>query len=377
MVRFKTFILAVLLIAAFSGCKKDPDDNQDSEEFDRTALLENLADNYIVPAYQDFESRVLDLDSSVATFVATPNVLNLTNLRTAWVEALTTWQAVSYVNIGYGASISQRSQFNIYPIDTAQIHSNISSGPGTYNLGTPANLAAKGFQAFDYLLYGIGATDAEIVDQYIVDAEATSRKNYLSDLATDMKTYAQAIANDWTGGYRDTFVANSSDNSAGSSMSLFVNAFIQHYESYVRKGKLGLPSGEFNVFTGTPLPDHVECYYYGQSLPFLETALTRAQDYFNGTSYDGTSEGTGLDDYLVFLESQLDGQPMEVVINNQFAAAISEIQNLADPLSDEVSTNPTGCSEAYVELQKIVAYFKTDMVSELGIQISYADTDGD
>jgi len=366
-------MLGVVIFAA--RCKQPPGGNTATAQYDRTALLTNMADNYIVPAYTNFENKVMTLDASVVQFNTTTDVSNLSIMRSAWQEALMAWQGVSMINVGPGALIVQRSQFNIYPIDTIQINGNITSGG--YDLGTAVNLAAKGFQAFDYLLYGIGTSDASIISQYTVDAEASQRLVYLSDISTDMKSYAQSILADWTGSYRDSFVANGSDNSAGSSMSLLVNAYIEHFEVYVRKSKIGLPAGIFNVFSGTPLPSHVESFYSNQSLPYLIKALEKHQAYFNGTSFDGSTNGSGLDDYLLFLGSTTGGLPMQVVINNQFNTAITDVQGLSDPFRNEVTVNQTACTATYTEIQKIVAYLKTDMVAELSIQISYADGDGD
>jgi len=40
-------------------------------------------------------------------------------------------------------------------------------------------------------------------------------------------------------------------------------------------------------------------------------------------------------------------------------------------------TNPSVVDAAYVELQKQVVLFKTDMPSSLGVLITYQDNDGD
>ena len=49
-------VLASLLSGA--SCKPDPSDPPATEEFDRAALLTNLADNFIVPAWEEFDTKI-------------------------------------------------------------------------------------------------------------------------------------------------------------------------------------------------------------------------------------------------------------------------------------------------------------------------------
>ena len=56
-------------------------------------------------------------------------------------------------NIGKAEEIYYSSKVNIYPVNTARVESNITSGG--YDLSNANNFAAQGLPTIDYLLYGI------------------------------------------------------------------------------------------------------------------------------------------------------------------------------------------------------------------------------
>ncbi|MCO6499826.1 MAG: imelysin family protein [Vicingus serpentipes] len=371
---FKLLFVFSLLILI--GCSKDKDpvipEDKDPEEYDRTALLNNYTHQYIQPAYAAYYNQVKILNNEVDSFIASPTILSLQNLRTEWEISLLIWQDVAFLEFGPAANISLRAQTNIYPVDTALIKSNISSG--VYNLQAASNFDAKGFQALDFLLNGIAAVDADIVNYY---TNTVNAKTYLQDVASEIETNASTVYNDWNSSYGTAFINNSASNAQGSSISDVVNAISQHYEGYIRKGKVGLPAGVFNGFSQLPMPEHVEAYYSNQSLPYVYRSLTSIQNFIQGKGYISTVNGEGLDDYMNFVNAQNNGQPLSTVINNQFSAIQVELGNINDPLSNEVVNNQSGVEAVYQKMQMLVPYIKIEMTNALEVLITYQDTDGD
>ena len=126
------------------------------------------------------------------------------------------------------------------------------------------------------------------------------------------------------------------------------------------------------------MPELVECYYYGQSLPFAIRAIESLQKFMNGCNYLIPEENNlGLDDYMDFTNAQQGGSLLSVVIENQFTEIISGLNGLSDPLSNEVVVNNTQGDLVYDKLQQLVPLIKVDMTSALGVQITYQDNDGD
>ena len=94
------------------------------------------------------------------------------------------------------------------------------------------------------------------------------------------------------------------------------------------------------------MPELVECYHYGQSLPFCKRAVTSLKNYINGVSYISSEEnGLGFDDYMNFVNAQYNNEQLSAVINNQFDEILTGLNSINDPLSNEVIANKADVQE--------------------------------
>lgn len=164
------FAVALSLLLFLSACRE-----KSKDDFDRTAMLTNLGNNIIVPAYQTFSTQAAGLKQKGDAFTASPSLLTLDSLKQAFIVAYTGFQGVEIYD--FTASQDMRNMLNTFPTDTVQIASNVASG--TYDLNTVNNLKAKGFPAVDYLLFSRSAQ--QTVDLFTTDANAAKRKQYLTD----------------------------------------------------------------------------------------------------------------------------------------------------------------------------------------------------
>ena len=352
------------------NAKKD-DNNCIYEQFDKQGLLQNLNNNYIIPSYSAYKNAILNLDSKVDDFVQDPNDSNLTLLRSQWHDALLTWQDVAFLNFGPSEYILLTSQTNTFPVDTLLIDSSISDG--NWNFSFTSYFDAKGFQALDYLLNKRGQTDYQICQSF---HSSENKKLYIKEISTDLKNNINYVYNEWTS-YSTDFMEDYDSNADGSAVSNIVNALCKHYEFYVRRGKVGLPLGVFNGFSQQEMPHLVECNHYGQSLPFAIRAVNAIQQFINGYSYSTGEDGIGLEDYMDFVNAQYNGEDLSIATNNQLQLIIDNLNQLNDPLSNEILTNKVEVSNAYENMQQLVPLIKVDMTSALGVLITYQDNDGD
>ena len=352
------------------NAKKD-DNNCIYEQFDKQGLLQNLNNNYIIPSYSAYKNAILNLDSKVDDFVLNPNDSNLTLLRSQWQDALLKWQDVAFLNFGPSEYILLTSQTNTFPVDTLLIDSSISNG--NWNFSFTSYFDAKGFQALDYLLNNRGQTDYQICQSF---HSSENKKLYIKEISTDLKNNINYVFDEWTS-YSTEFMEDYESNADGSAVSNIVNALCKHYEFYVRRGKVGLPLGVFNGFSQQEMPHLVECYHYGQSLPFAIRAVNAIQQFINGYSYSTGEDGIGLEDYMDFVNAQYNGEDLSIATNNQLQLIIDNLNQLNDPLSNEILTNKVEVSNAYENMQQLVPLIKVDMTSALGVLITYQDNDGD
>lgn len=372
---------AMLLVLVFFGCSSDSDsgapagqdDDAVATTFDRAPMLQNWADNIILPSYQSFSSDLQDLQTSYETFVAERTTQNLGSLRDAWETAYTSWQQVSLFEIGPAEALGFRLNMNTYPTDVELVENYISSG--NYDLSVPSSRDAKGFPALDYLFNGLETDDAALVLRFDSGADSGNRLAYVGDVIGDMTSLTEEVISQWENGYRDTFVSNDG-SSATASTDKFVNDFIFYYEKFLRAGKMGIPLG---VFTGTPAPQTIEAYYKDElSQTFFLTGLQAVQDFFNGKHFGSTSTGESLASYLRSLNEVKEGVALDAAINSQLNEARQMVTGLGT-FRQEIENNnpPTNMLLAYDEVQRAVPLFKVDMVSAMSISIDFVDADGD
>lgn len=362
----------ILLAALLTGCKKADDGNDDDDNFDRKALLTNYADNYVVPAYQDMVQKLDDFKAAVDQFTAGPDEAKLVTAQNKWKDAYVTWQKVEQLEFGPAEDVSLRMFMNIYPASVTRINSNLTAG--AYDLNAFGNKDAQGFPALDYLLNGLAGTNQLIVAYYTTDAQATNRKQYLQDVTAHMVAMITNVSNQWTS-YRNSFIENTGTD-ASSSFSGLVNSYVLYYERYLRSGKIGLPVG---AMSGVAMPELTEAYYTPSlSKELALTSLAAVKAFYEGKSYDNSTDGNGMRDYFAAIGTKDEsGKLLADVVTDEVDQVITGVQGLNGTIRNAVSTNRPAVLAIYDELQDVVPLLKVDMVSAFGISITYVDNDGD
>lgn len=373
----KSCFLGLLSVVLIFGCGKDNSisKKEDGSTIDRKALLANLADNIIVPAYADFKTKFDVMVTSSDDFTKQPNNANLLALRTAWQDAYIVWQKVELFDFGPGQTFAIRSHFNIYPTSETVIQANILSG--TANLGLPANYAAQGFPALDYLINGVAVDDARTVAYYAISTDATKKVNYLKQIVAQMNTTFTSVNNAWKGDFANTFKSKTAID-AGSSTSTLVNGFVLNYERYIRSGKIGIPAGVMTP--GKTFPNKVEAFYKKDlSLTLAKTSQQASYDFYNGKAYASATTGYSIKDYLTFLGAKdaISGKLLSDIIAAQFNVCTTKLNALNNNLNSQVINNNQLMISTQTEMQKLVRLLKVDMTSAMSITITYTDNDGD
>jgi hypothetical protein len=261
---------------------------------------------------------------------------------------------------------------NIYPLSVQRVNDNITAG--SYDLETFGNKDAQGFPALDYLLNGLAGSNTIVVGLYTTDAKASARKQYMQAVIAKMLSKLQTVRNEWTS-YRAAYIEKTGTD-VNSSLSKTLNAFVLYYERYVRAGKIGLPVG---AMTGVSKPELSEAYYtpsLGKSLAL--TALNSVKAFYEGRSYDESSDGQGMKDYLAAIGTRDDsGQLMAEVVSTELDQATVALQNFNNTIVSGVVTDRNTLISIYEHLQDVVPLLKVDMVSAFGISVTYVDNDGD
>lgn len=364
--------LLVLIFISYACGSDNGVTSSDDTEFDRAEMLDNFGNNIILPSYEQLKSSVDELNTSLADFAANPGETTLAAARDDLREARLAWQNVNMFQFGPAESNLLRVILNTFPADSEKIESNVEAGD--FNLNSIGNRDAAGFPALGYLLHGIGEDETEVVSAFTDDSNAGNRLQYLQENIDLITSSVDATVDAWRpegGNFIDDFLNEQNAGvDVGSSFGQLINAFILHYERFVRDGKIGIPAGVRSA--NVPRPSSTEAFYGGYSVELAVENMNAVNRLFLGNSLSG-EQGIGLDDNLVALEAESLAENIEVELNE----AIASLQALNDPLSVQIETNNEPVLDAFTEMQDLVVLFKADMASRLGISITFQDNDGD
>lgn len=355
-------LVALVLLTGLWACKPKDDKNQPGDtSFDRGAMLIYTADSLILPDYRRAELAARTLRDSVATFVANPTTPRLEALRTQWFQTALAWQPLGAYDFGpallTSGTLSQETA--TFPVDTARVASYIQAADFSLDNFYPAT---RGLYAIEYLLYRFSASDY---------GSNNNRSQYLVAIANRLHTNVSGVQNSWEGSYRGSFV-NNTGTDAGSSIALYFNAFVKHFEA-LKNYKLGLPLGLRAGQTSTE-PTRVEGYFSGRSVELAQAHFRNTENQWRGRTRFGHN-GIGFDDYLQAVQG---GPDLANSTTAQMATTTTALAALpTTPLSAQITASVALPTAAFDELQRLTRFLKSELSSLLGISITYSSGDGD
>ena len=361
--KLSAFVACAMLALISFNCKDSVTDNP-SDAFNRRAMLENVADNIIIPSFADLQTKVNALNSAVNAFVQSPNETTLLSARAAWEEAYLSWQYANGFNFG-PAQTSTGTLFQkagVFPVNASQIETFITNR--TFN--NDLSRDTRGFNAIEYLLY-----DAVSVSEIVGKFGNADRRQYLQIITAELKTNVDAVVNGWQT-YRAQFVSNDGTD-VGSSTSMLFNEFVMNFES-IKNFKLGVPLGRRPGQT-QPEPTRVEAFYSGKSIRFMREHLKAVEELYYGIGRNGV-DGVGFAEYL---QSVPNGRALITQTETQLAVVKQRLNALPIDarLSDLIVTNFQLVDALHTELQRHTRFFKSEMASLLSLTITFSSGDGD
>jgi predicted lipoprotein len=358
----KISLLSLISVALFIGCSDDSTTSQTVWE-QKSQMLTNWADNFIIPNYQNLSNKLSELETSVAAFNATPNTETLEATRVSWLEAYKSWQHVEMFNIGPAEQTYYHLKMNVYPASTENIDALIASGNFS-NLDNAPYYSAQGFPAMDYLLFGVAEDDTSLVNLYTSNSNYT---NYLTEIMGRMVSNTNYVKSEWSS-YRAGFIA-SVENTATSSANKMTNDFIYYYEKGFRANKFGIPVGIFSG--GNIFPEKVEAYHNENVSKLLALeAMDAIKSFFNGNGNPSLKQF--LDNFASEEMPNLSSD-----INAQLDLGKSSIEGMDSNFVNQLNNDFSGMAVTYDNIQYGTVLLKTNMLSVLQIATDYVDADGD
>lgn len=342
-----------------------------ADTFSRRAMLTDITDTVIVPAYADFATQSAQLDAAVAALVANPTVTTLADAQQAWRATYIAWQPLDLFAMQDVVRTRHYSGMDTWHPDSARIEA-LLAGNAPLDAAAIAGSGAtmRGLPALEYMLFDPAGDNTAV----LAALAATPRRGaYAQALATDIRTRADALLAFWSPDgtdYRGTFVANDGGGAVmRSSVSALTNELVNTTDVLVQM-HLGAPLGRTG--DGTPQPHMVEAAHSAATLPGLLHTL----EVLRAVLTAGT--GVGYDDYLNDLHRDPDGgEPLAERLLAQLDTAHAALRAIDAPLHVAVTEQPAQVTAAYDETRQLLVLLKADMANALGVTLTFGDTDGD
>lgn len=359
----------ILLATTIISCSSDESENP-IDNFDRKTILISTYDNIIIPAYNDLNNKLNALQTSINSFINTPNEESLNVVRKNWVNSYISWQSVAMFNIRKAEEIFYADIMNVYPCNQTLINNKIADS--TYQIEPISinTLGTTGFPAIGYLIYGLGSDSSNVLSYY-TNADALKYNAYLSALISNMTYNTEIVLADWENN-KSNFI-NSTGNTSTSSLNKIINDFLQYFEKRVREAKIATPSGVRGDLI--PKPEQIESLFKPEiSKELLQHAFTSIERFYYGNSYFGLELGAGLESYLKYLDNS---EELRNAISNQIDDIKEKINLLDENFILQLENDPQAMWDVFYSMQLLVTYTKSDMLSKFNISSDYMDNDGD
>jgi len=328
-------------------------------------MYENLAENLIIPGFEDLVENIDQLQAKTDLFFAEgAGEAELLALRQAFKNTYLSWQAVEPYNFGPAETVFLRDLLNNFPLNIQAMEANVYSG--NYNLNTPETYD-KGLPALDYLLFGIADSDADIMALLKDQSQESNFFLYFNDVVASMYQASLQTLDAWQETYQSEFIDNDG-TAAGSSLSLMVNALNEHFE-FIKRDRIGIPTGALTL--QIPNPNKVEAYFSGLSRDLLVASINSSENFYTGMG------GAGLENYLSETKARKNEQLLSAVILQSYEDMRSPLANLESSLEVEIENNNEIVLQSYAASATQLVQLKTDMPSVLCISITYIDNPSD
>lgn len=352
----------ILVLGITASCDKN---KPTADDFDRKPLLENYANNLIIPSWEEMSNKSDSLYTAANTFAKITDLAHLELLKESLLQCMVSYSKVSA--FGFGPAESSTGTFNenvgTFPANVTKIENYISSGNSSH---LNFDRDSRGLNGIDYLISHDNPN--AVITEFSSDS---NRMKYLLSAIEIIRNDSRRITSEWKTSYAAYFISNTG-TASGSSTSLLYNNFILNYE-ISKNYRLGLPLGKMAGQTTTE-PNRVEAYYNGKSILLLKEQFLQTERLFYGLNLQGTN-GKGFDDYLKALDG---GDELLTQIEEQFTNIDASLNSLPDSkLSDLIIGNDPKLSTLHTEFQKLTRFIKSDMSSLLGISITFSSGDGD
>lgn len=358
------FCVLGLLLIVLSGCGG-------STQFDRKQMVADITNNVIVANHELFAQSSATLLEQAQNYQADPSKQNQAELQQAWLETSNAWMGVSPFEFDVVKDALIHNRIDNRPAREAFIEEKVA-GRGEISAEVLATVgsSSQGLSAIEYLVFSDKLAEPRRIEYVVSSAELVNQNAdaLLKIWSTDGQNYAQQFIDaDLAGG-----------NIQGS-MNMLFNQVLEQIEM-ITWDRLGKPLGKRS--SGAIRADLVEAPMSQSSLARIKATLDTLHRVYtaDGVAEDKGGngvEGSGIDSYLDFLETDNHGDRLSQKIEAQFVQTKAALNAIPEPLGATIENNPAVVEAAYEELRALITILKVDAAGQMGITLTFNDNDGD
>ena len=337
----------------------------------RTAFLKGQGEDSILPMYRDLDARTASLATALATLADTPSTDTLGAVQDAWRSVCETWALQEALHIGpsedlhTGAAVAQ-------PASTTGIDTLLA---GTDPL-TPEDVALlgtnrKGLMAMEYLLFDADGGNTAVLARITQEGTpGARRRTFLASLGVVLHSDVTTVRAAWEPD-QGNFLAQLSG--AGTTSTRYptqkdaVQEVFNQLLAAVEKEELRLSKPLGFDTGGTVQPDQEEARRSDNSLANLGNALTGMEQVWNGANGDG-----GMSRVVAASNKTLDA-----TVRDNLAAVRTALQAIPPPLRTALYNHRDEVDAARAAFSTLRSTLASEVASNLGVSITFNDTDGD
>ncbi len=330
---------------------------------DRPSVLNDLAGEAIVPAYQRFDTLAGDLHAAAVWLCDTPSEAALGDARAALDEARGAW---AYLESMWVGPVMDRRSWAVvrWPVATDEVESLISDTSIELDRDRLENRIGadqRGLGAVEHVLYADAAGSTGAAD--VLGALGNPRRcGYLTGVTGVIADEARIVMDGWTEGwdgaepYRDQFSAEGGDGlDSVVNDTLFLLEAITDLHLGPAIGAMGSEARPEAIDEGLAAAGVVD--------------VVARLDGVTAVLVGGETGGKGLAPLL--------GDDIPERLNDQLAAARLAVEAVDPPLRTAATQSPASVAAARDAIKAVQITVATEVVGRLGVTIGFSDADGD
>lgn len=383
---FACATVAITVLAACDGGAPKMDAYVPTDDFDRKAMLANLATNVLLPMQLEVGAKVGALPDAIGAYCTALEAGTgadgaLVEARAVFTSAIDAWERAEAVLVGPAAMDNKTLRGLIYSwplISPCELDKDTASrwgNPGGYSVEAEL-VNARSLSAIEYLLYPPSSDHncgQPPIGWTALGADLPKARCGLAlELARDAAMHARDLATAWAqdgGNYVAVLSTAGESGSPFSSAHAAVNVVSDsmfYVDSMVKGMKLGESAGiVVNACQSVqePCVREVELRYADRGTFAIRANLGALHAAFTGKT--ATTDGPGFDDFLIALGHKDVADRMTASLDGAIASANA----LPDSFLDALSTRYAQVVDAHAATKAFTDDLKSQFLTLLALEI--------